>query len=84
MMCYRKGGCGPYEMLSCWECPASKPDYLRRYDVVGVVRCKDCEYWMPDGESVMVCTGPLAYYHTDGAWYCASAKRRVKEHETAD
>lgn len=29
MTCYRKGGgCGPYEMLSCGECPASKPDYL--------------------------------------------------------
>ena len=23
--CYRDGGCGPYEMLSCSECPASKP-----------------------------------------------------------
>lgn len=27
MACYRKGGCGPYEMLSCSECPASKPEY---------------------------------------------------------
>ena len=27
MKCYRNGGCGPYEMLSCDECPASKPDY---------------------------------------------------------
>lgn len=31
MTCYRKGGCGPYEMLSCGECPASKPEYLNRY-----------------------------------------------------
>ena len=23
-------------------------------DVVKIVRCKDCEYWMPDGENVMV------------------------------
>lgn len=30
MACYRKGGCGPYEMYSCSECPASKPEYLER------------------------------------------------------
>lgn len=28
MECYREGGCGPYEMLSCSECPASKREYL--------------------------------------------------------
>jgi len=28
MKCYRSGGCGPqFEMLSCSECPASKPEY---------------------------------------------------------
>lgn len=31
MKCYRSGGCGPYEMYSCNECPASKPEYLKRY-----------------------------------------------------
>ena len=31
MSCYRQGGCGPYEMLSCNECPASKPEYKERY-----------------------------------------------------
>ena len=31
MKCYRNGGCGPYEMYSCNECPASKPEYLKRY-----------------------------------------------------
>lgn len=41
-----------------------------------ITRCKDCEHWMPDGENVMVCTGPMAYSKTDEAWYCASAKRR--------
>lgn len=30
MRCYRSGGCGPYEYLSCTECPASKPSYLDR------------------------------------------------------
>jgi len=30
MKCYREGGCGPYEMLSCFECPASKPEYDKR------------------------------------------------------
>lgn len=27
MKCYRDGGCGPYEYLSCSECPASKQSY---------------------------------------------------------
>ena len=27
MSCYRDGGCGPYEMLSCSECPASNAIY---------------------------------------------------------
>lgn len=27
--CYRNGGCGPYEMYSCYECPASKSDYVQ-------------------------------------------------------
>lgn len=31
MQCYRDGGCGPYEGLSCTECPASKPDYKQRH-----------------------------------------------------
>ena len=30
MACYRNGGCGPYEMRSCNECPASKPEYTNR------------------------------------------------------
>lgn len=30
MTCYRDGGCGPYEMRSCSECPASKPEYKKR------------------------------------------------------
>jgi len=30
MSCYKTGGCGIYEMRSCNECPASKPEYLTR------------------------------------------------------
>lgn len=30
MKCYRSGGCGPYEMLACNECPASREDYLKK------------------------------------------------------
>lgn len=30
MACYKSGGCGAYEMYSCQECPASKPDYLNK------------------------------------------------------
>lgn len=35
MLCYRKGGCGPYEMYSCSECPASKPEYADRHKEKG-------------------------------------------------
>lgn len=30
MTCYRIGGCGPYEMRPCSECPASKLEYLNK------------------------------------------------------
>lgn len=30
MSCYKSGGCGVYEMNSCSECPASRPEYLER------------------------------------------------------
>lgn len=30
MSCYKEGGCGAYEMYSCSECPASKPEYSKR------------------------------------------------------
>ena len=30
MNCYKTGGCGVYENRSCYECPASKPEYLDR------------------------------------------------------
>ena len=33
--CYRTGGCGPYEMYSCHECPANNPVY----------KCKNCKYY---------------------------------------
>ena len=36
MACYRSGGCGPYEMRSCSECPASKPEYMRKQIENGV------------------------------------------------
>ena len=32
MKCYKSGGCGVYENRSCYECPASKPEYLKRYE----------------------------------------------------
>ena len=32
MSCYRNGGCGPYEQLSCTECPASRPEYAKAHD----------------------------------------------------
>lgn len=34
MACYRNGGCSPYEVRPCNECPASKPEYLNRSNAV--------------------------------------------------
>lgn len=39
MRCYRSGGCGPYEMYSCNECPASKPGYLKTDNALPPVLC---------------------------------------------
>lgn len=41
MACYRNGGCGPYEHLSCSECPASKPEYLTKSAVKDVSKEKE-------------------------------------------
>lgn len=39
MPCYRSGGCGPYEMYSRNECPASRPEYLKRKSALPPVLC---------------------------------------------
>lgn len=38
MSCYKDGGCGIYEMYSCSECPASKPEYLKRTNTTQKLR----------------------------------------------
>ena len=43
MKCYRNGGCGPYEMYSCSECPASKSEYVNRDDKRMEFNKKDLE-----------------------------------------
>lgn len=30
MSCYKNGDCGAYGIYSCFECPASKPEYLNK------------------------------------------------------
>lgn len=49
MSCYRKGGCGPYEMLSCSECPASKPTYIKARHL-GCPLCNMKPFFTLDGE----------------------------------
>lgn len=59
MSCYRSGGCGPYEMTPCNECPYSKsPEKTRGTDIVcpvcghiieynayyGRYKCTSCEW----------------------------------------
>lgn len=49
MTCYKSGGCGVYEMYSCSECPASKPEYANKnkeaewvYDHWCEFKCSNC------------------------------------------
>lgn len=48
MTCYRNGGCGPYEMCACNECPASRPEYADTNTPVAnaahLVYCRDCRH----------------------------------------
>ena len=45
MACYRDGGCGPYEMRSCNDCPASRPEYAKRRPAADAAAERDM---MPD------------------------------------
>lgn len=36
MPCYRRGGCGPYKYLSCSDCPAFKPEYSEKPEVMSI------------------------------------------------
>lgn len=40
MPCYKSGGCGVYEGLSCNDCPASKPEYIFRDESP----CRECDH----------------------------------------
>ena len=44
MACYKSGGCGVYEMYSCSECPASKPEYLNKNESEATRTTTDCEF----------------------------------------
>lgn len=57
MRCYREGSCGPYEMLSCSECPASKPDYRAKKMVFrdGDERCPHCGAILRNYEGLAKC-----------------------------
>lgn len=47
MTCYKNGGCGIYEMYSCSECPASRPEYLNKNESEATeitIDCKFCQY----------------------------------------
>ncbi len=60
MTCYRKGGCGPYEMLSCSECPASKPSYIMTKHL-GCPLCNMKPIFDPEGKYMLrESTRPIA------------------------
>lgn len=47
MSCYKNGDCGVYGIYSCFECPASKPEYLNKNKnktIETIVDCKFCQH----------------------------------------
>lgn len=50
-------------------------------DVVEVVRCKDCEYWDKQSDSIQgKCTLFVDYpFYPTGSWYCANSERKENE-----
>ena len=64
MKCYRDGGCGPYEMYSCADCPASKPEYAARGKKV--LTNADRIRSMTDEELAEFLE--YLYSHCDGPW----------------
>lgn len=53
MSCYRNGSCGPYEMLSCGDCPASKPEYLEKDKQKPFNSCSLCkDYGLEKGDTL--------------------------------
>ncbi len=45
-------------------------------DVVEVVRCKDCDWWTKQDDSLQGRCALLQIYPT-GGWFCGSAEREV-------
>ena len=63
MKCYRQGGCGPYEMLPCNECPASKPEYLEKVKTAKWVWDSSKWTW-----------NPIVKKWTIGVWRCSNCQ----------
>ena len=58
-------------------CPESCRQYKHKDDV-RVVRCKDCEYWTKQVDSLQGRCALGGHYPT-GYWYCANGERKTDE-----
>ena len=63
-------------LFRCWQM-----GWLDKYekDLVEVVRCKDCRYWLDDG--IMTTCDKNIGNGYDAEYYCADGKRKEQEHE---
>lgn len=67
MPCYKSSGCGAYEMRSCRECPASKPDYLERGKKT-MIKPRICDVLGIDIGVPFKVKGYKGKYHINSDW----------------
>ena len=63
-----------YSIMGIDDCIDNAPTI----DAVEVVRCKECEYWTKQSDSLQGRCALSGSYPT-GAWYCANSERREDE-----
>lgn len=63
--CMRNADCSDFEM-EIMMLPSAQPD---------IIRCKDCDWWTKQEDSLQGRCALLQIYPT-GGWFCGSAERR--------
>lgn len=74
---YNKTGCGSCDLQT--KCPNDEPTI----DVVPVIRCKDCKYFIDSNEQCQLIDTRLHFYERYKRWtedsFCSWAERKEKD-----